>query len=126
MALADSVLELVNAVTGGEFALKYNKHYVGLARDGIADNFVTFRPRKDHLIVELRIPRSEDVTAVIDDSGIDSLPYDKRWGRYTPEPDRRRHRQASRPTGRPEWAARVARPRRWRSSGAFRGRRVHS
>jgi hypothetical protein len=35
-----------NEVTGDGLALKYNKHYVGLARGGIADNFVTFPTRK--------------------------------------------------------------------------------
>ena len=82
VGLADAVLVLVNEVTGDQLALKYNKHYIGLARDGIADNFLTFRPRRGSLIAELRIPRSDDVTALIEESDIDSLPYDKRWGRY--------------------------------------------
>ncbi len=81
VAVADGVLALVNQVTPG-MALKYNKHYIGLSRDGIADNFLTFRARREHLIAEFRIPRGEEVTALIDDSGVDSLEYDKRWGRY--------------------------------------------
>lgn len=56
------MLALVNEVTAG-MALKYNKHYIGLAHDGIADNFVVFRPRKEHAIVDFRIPRSDEVTA---------------------------------------------------------------
>jgi hypothetical protein len=82
VAVADAVLQLVNEVTGDGIALKYNKHYVGLAREGIADNFVSFRPRKGYVIAEFRIPRSDDVTATIEDSDVESLPYDKRWGRY--------------------------------------------
>lgn len=81
VALADRLLELVNQVTGAKMALKYNKHYIGLARGGVADNFITFRARKDYLIAEVRIERSEEVTALIEDSAMDSLPYDK-WGRY--------------------------------------------
>ena len=81
VAMADDFLGLVNEVTPG-MALKYNKYYIGLTRDGIADNFLSFRPRKQHLIAEFRIPRSDDVTALIDDSDIDSMDYDKRWGRY--------------------------------------------
>lgn len=79
--VADGMLLLVNAVAPG-MTLKYNKHYIGLARDGVADNFVQFRARKEHLIVEVRIPRSDEVSALLGDSGIDLLEYDKRWGRY--------------------------------------------
>ena len=43
---------------------------------------MSFRVRKDSLIAEFRISRSDDVTALIEDAGVDSLPYDKRWGRY--------------------------------------------
>jgi hypothetical protein len=81
VAVADDVLALVNEVSPG-MELKYNKHYIGLARGGVADNFVSFRARKEHLIVEFRIPRSDEVTALLDDSSLDRLEYDKRWGRY--------------------------------------------
>ena len=38
--------ELVNQVSGDGLALKYNEHYIGLARGGVAGNFVTFpRPQ---------------------------------------------------------------------------------
>ena len=80
--LADSLRVLVNKVTREQLELKYNKHYIGLSRDGVADNFMSFRARKDYLIAEFRIERSDDVTALIEDSDIDSLPYEKRWGRY--------------------------------------------
>jgi hypothetical protein len=73
---------MLNEITGEDLALKYNKHYIGLSRDGIADNFMSFRARRDYLIAEFRIARSDDVSALIEDAGIDSLPYDKRWGRY--------------------------------------------
>ena len=81
VAAADGMLQLINDVTPG-LTLKYNKHYIGLARDGIPDNFVQFRARREHLIAEFRIPRGEEVTALIDDSGIERLEYAKRWGRY--------------------------------------------
>lgn len=81
VAVADQMLALVNEVTPG-VALKYNKHYIGLAREGVADNFLTFRARKENLIAEFRIARADEVSALVDDSPLDSLPYDKRWGRY--------------------------------------------
>jgi hypothetical protein len=82
IAAADALLKLVNEVTGDSLALKYNKHYIGLSRGGVADNFTTFRARKDYVIAEFRIPRADDLSTIVEDSGVDSLPYDKRWGRY--------------------------------------------
>ena len=79
--VADGMLQLIGEVAPG-MALKYNKHYIGLAHDGVADNFVQFRARKEHLVTEFRIPRSEEVTALLSDSGVDTLEYDKRFGRY--------------------------------------------
>lgn len=84
--IADKVLEMIN-IDGPSYALKYNKHYIGLARDGMADNFVTFRPRRKHIIIEWRIPRSEELDARLDDSGMSMLGYDKRWGRYRAQID---------------------------------------
>jgi hypothetical protein len=82
VAVADGMLELINDVTPGGLALKYNRYYIGLARDGIPNNFVQFRARKEHLIAEFRIPRSEEVSALLSDSGLDTMEYDKRYGRY--------------------------------------------
>lgn len=81
VATADSVLELIGEVAPG-MELKYNKHYIGLAKDGVADNFIAFRARREHLIAEFRIARTDEVTAMLDDSSLDRLEYDKRWGRY--------------------------------------------
>jgi hypothetical protein len=81
VAVADQILAMVNDVTPG-MSLKYNKHYVGLARDGVPDNFLAFRPRREHVIVDFRIPRSDEATALIEDSGVDSLAYDTRYGQY--------------------------------------------
>ena len=83
LQLADRMLDLVREVTGVcGLALKYNKFYIGLAKDGVANNFVTFRPRRKHMIVEFKVPSSDDVTAKLEDEGLDMLDYGKRWGRY--------------------------------------------
>jgi hypothetical protein len=81
LEILDRMLELVNTVSPGT-TLKYNKHYIGLNRSGVVDNYVVFRPRRENLIAEFRIPRSDEVTAMIEDSGIDSLEYFKRYGQY--------------------------------------------
>lgn len=81
LEIADRFLHSIREVRP-EIELKYNKHYIGLARNGIADNFVTFRLRKDYLIAEFRIARSDLVSEFISSHELDALPYDKRWGRY--------------------------------------------
>jgi hypothetical protein len=81
LALADDILALVNSVLPGH-DLKYNKHYIGLARAGVVDNFVTLRARKEHVIAEFKIPSSEELSARLNSSGLDLLDYDKRWNRY--------------------------------------------
>lgn len=81
VALADNLLE-----TAREFdpslELKYNKFYIGLSRDGQPFNFVTFRPKKDQVRLELKLPETDDIDAKIDDAGFDALEYNKRWGQY--------------------------------------------
>ena len=49
--------------------LKYNKFYIGLARKGRADNFVTFTPRKRIAGIEPRIPRTDELDTQIKSSG---------------------------------------------------------
>lgn len=81
VAMADEVLKLVS-----EFApaleLKYNKFYIGLASNGQPNNFVQFRPQKNALRVEVRLPQSQETEAMIEKTGLDVMDYDKRWGRY--------------------------------------------
>src|SRR3712207_4149841 len=81
VALADDLLGIVRRFDPA-LALKYNKFYIGLARDGQPYNFVLFRPRKGHVIVELKLPENDDLTAKIEQSGIETLDYDKRWRAY--------------------------------------------
>lgn len=55
LKVVDQILGLINEVAPGT-ELKYNKYYIGLARDGIVDNFLVFRPRHEHVTVDFRIP----------------------------------------------------------------------
>lgn len=61
---------------------KYNKYYIGLASHGVTKNFVIFRPRKQHVVAEFSIPRSDEWTERLDQSGLGMLPYDVRWKNY--------------------------------------------
>jgi hypothetical protein len=81
LTLADQLLELIND-QGPGLSLKYNKYYIGLQRDGIADNFISFRPRKKHMIWVVRIDRNDELDARLEESGLTMLPYEKRWKQY--------------------------------------------
>ena len=79
--LADEILVLVRKLDPS-LSFKYNKFYIGLARDGQPRNFVIFRPKKDYLRIEVRLERSEEIQAQLDAAGVDVMEYDSRWSRY--------------------------------------------
>ena len=79
--MADQALELAQTFDP-TLELKYNKFYIGLARNGQPFNFVTFRPKKAHMTLELKLKQSEEIDAKIDGAGLDTLEYSKRWGLY--------------------------------------------
>jgi predicted transport protein len=81
LVLADRLLGIIRTAEP-RVALKYNKNYIGLMRDGVADNFVQMRPRQQHVIAEFKIPRSDELTSRLEEQGVDALGYSTRWGRY--------------------------------------------
>lgn len=81
VAMADELLAILHQFAP-KLALKYNKFYIGLARDGKASNFVVFRPKKNWISVEPRLEQSEATGKRLAEQGLDTLPYDNRWGRY--------------------------------------------
>ena len=83
LGLADDFLALIREVTKDmKLELKYNKRYVGLARAGMPDNFILLTPRKQQLILGFRIPRSEELTTRLEDSGLEILTYNRKNNRY--------------------------------------------
>jgi hypothetical protein len=81
VALADQLLEIAKK-HDPKFELKYNKFYIGLAKDGQPSNFVTFRPKKGFLRFEPRLANSPEMQDRLEAAGLDLMDYDKRWGRY--------------------------------------------
>jgi predicted transport protein len=79
--MADEMLQLIKGFAEG-FELKYNKFYVGLAKDKQPNNFTIFKPRKKDLNIEIKLPASDDIQAMIDKAGLDDMGYDGKWGRY--------------------------------------------
>jgi len=78
--IADEILELCKAIDP-TLEIKYNKPYIGFTRGGIAFNFATCKPRKSALNLDVKIPRSDEIDAKLDLSGLDLLEY-ARWGAY--------------------------------------------
>lgn len=81
VAMADSLLELVKKLDPN-IELKYNKFYVGLAKNGVPDNFVIFRPARTFIRFEPRLERSDATQERLEKAGLDVMDYDERWGRY--------------------------------------------
>ena len=80
MKLVDRIHSMVQQQDSG-VELKYNKFYIGLAKNGVANNYVSMVPQKKKANVRFRISRSAEVTDMIDESGIGTLPYDG-FGNY--------------------------------------------
>jgi predicted transport protein len=81
VSMADEVLKLISEFAPG-LELKYNKFYIGLATNGIPNNFIVFRPQKSALRMEVRLPLSPETETTLEAAGLDVMDYDKRWGRY--------------------------------------------
>ncbi|MDA0967487.1 MAG: hypothetical protein O2970_11090 [Proteobacteria bacterium] len=79
--LADDLLDMIRAFDSS-LNLKYNKFYIGLEKDGQPYNFVTFRPKKNQLNFELKIPQSDEVDSKIESADIETLEYNKKWSLY--------------------------------------------
>jgi hypothetical protein len=81
LALADELLKVVHEVEP-QAALKYNKHYIGLGVGGQPLNFVTFVPRKAHVIMRFKVPKTSEIDELLEESGIAPLTYDAQWRQY--------------------------------------------
>jgi hypothetical protein len=79
--LADDLLGIANELDPS-LVLKYNKFYIGLAKEGQPFNFSIFRPRKSTINVEIKLPKADDVDSKIEQAGIETLEYGARWGQY--------------------------------------------
>ncbi len=81
VAIADTFLEVIRRFAPN-LDLKYNKFYIGLAQNEQPNNFAIFRPQKNGLRLEIRLPRSDEVEKEMEKIGLDVMDYDSKWGRY--------------------------------------------
>jgi hypothetical protein len=61
---------------------RYNKHYIGLGIDGLANNFISFKPRKKHLCLQIKIPSTNQTDEILENTNLQLLDYDNRWHYY--------------------------------------------
>ena len=78
--MVDSMLELIHTFDES-YELKYNKYYIGLAKDGIPNNFAAFKPLKKFTWLHLRTEEDDALNTILDDMGAD-YNYAKKWGNY--------------------------------------------
>jgi len=81
LSMVDELLAIARQ-NDPKLELKYNRRYISLSRDGAAFNFVSFRPRRSTVTLEIHLPKTSDVDAKIEQAGLDELEYSSRWGRY--------------------------------------------
>ncbi|MBR5566561.1 MAG: hypothetical protein IKW09_00450 [Alphaproteobacteria bacterium] len=67
---------LGNLVSGYE--LKYNKFYIGIAKNGMAKNFIRFRPHKSFLYLVIKHDNSPELFQHIENEGLE-YSYKSRW-----------------------------------------------
>lgn len=81
LQLTDSLLEVVKEIEPNA-SLNYNRHYIGLKVEGSVMNFVTFLPRRAHVIMAFKLPQTQEVEEEIAEAAVDSMPYDGTWKQY--------------------------------------------
>ena len=64
-----------------DYQLKYNKFYIGLARSGVANNFVVFKPKKQWVNAEIRLTENIELTSKFENSGLE-IEYLSKWSTY--------------------------------------------
>lgn len=75
--LIDLILK-ISTEFAPEFQLKYNKHFIGLSKDGIARNFISFNPRRTQVILNIRYDKNDEFDNLLNETDIDFLSYNRK------------------------------------------------
>jgi predicted transport protein len=79
--LVDNLMEMIHSFNP-ELELKYNKFYIGLSKEGQPNNFVTFRPQKNAMRLEIRLKQDKELEDKLEEAGLDVIDYKSKSGRY--------------------------------------------
>ena len=81
VALADRMLQMFHNFDSA-LTLNYNKHYIGLKKNGDPLNFVIFKPIKRRFRLLVYIPQSDESDDMVRDGEFETLPYSDKSGCY--------------------------------------------
>lgn len=81
LELTDEIHKISNSVAPG-YQLKYNKYYIGLNKDGISNNFISFIPKKLNVILCVKLNKEKEMDDFLVASDFDLLSYDNQWNLY--------------------------------------------
>jgi hypothetical protein len=76
----DEIFENLKEFISG-YEMKYNKFYIGVAKDGMAKNFVSFQPKKNYLYLIVKGDDNSEKIKNLEDIGLD-VTYQTRWKQY--------------------------------------------
>ena len=79
--LVDTIISHLDEVKD-DYNLKYNKHYIGIEKNGMANNFVNFKPRKNSVLVHIKLDKLDEYDDLIEEYDIDQMEYEKRFKQY--------------------------------------------
>ena len=81
VAMADKLLSYIHEFDP-DAELNYNKFYIGLKINGRSKNYAIFRPKKNFIGLEIKMPQTEENDEIINQAEIANLDYSKRYGYY--------------------------------------------
>lgn len=76
----DDVFADLSEFTNG-YELKYNKHYIGISKNGSVKNFIYFRPKKQFFHLYCKTNENAELASQIEDSELDYT-YESRQKQY--------------------------------------------
>jgi hypothetical protein len=82
LEIVDSLFEILKGYDP-EYELNYTKYYIGLARSGVVNNFLSFRPKQNFLKLTFKCAQATDFEKNLENSGVDLIGYDPKWHEYT-------------------------------------------
>ena len=81
VAMADTLLSYIHEFDP-DAELNYNKFYIGLKINSRSKNYAIFRPKKNFIGLEIKMPQTEENDEIINQAEIANLDYSKRYGYY--------------------------------------------
>ena len=77
----DNIFNSLKEFVGG-YVFKYNKFYIGMAKDGVSKNFVFFKPKKNFLYIGCKGNENKDIIEKMENAGLE-LSFSQRYKEYS-------------------------------------------